>query len=82
MCRVCERARRRNVEERGSDEVAVVSEISTPKEVEEPLLTAPMALIVFSREGRKAQQPPIPVSLEESMIRMLPFSFGGNVMNG
>ena len=79
---MCERTRRRSVGERGCDEVAVVSEISTPKEAEEPLLTAPMALIVFSREGRKAQQPPIPVSLEESMIRMLPSSFGGSAVDG
>lgn len=82
MCRVCEWVRRRSVGKRGVDEVAVASEISTPKETEEPLLMAPMALIVFSREGRKAQQPPIPVSLEESMIRMIPSSFGENAVDG
>ncbi|KAK8796534.1 hypothetical protein WA588_000665 [Blastocystis sp. NMH] len=57
------------------EEKSVVSEIATPKEAEEPLLMPPTALIGFSQEGRKAQQPPIPVALEESMVRMIPFSF-------
>ena len=77
---MCGRARRRSVGARESDEVAVVSEIATPKEAEEPLLMPPTALIGFSQEGRKAQQPPIPVALEESMVRMIPFSFGENAM--
>ena len=77
---MCGRARRRSVGARGSDEVAVVSEIATPKEAEEPLLMPPTALIGFSQEGRTAQQPPIPVALEESMVRMIPFSFGENAM--
>ncbi len=47
---MCGRARRRSVGARGSDEVAVVSEIATPKEAEEPLLMPPTALIGFCRE--------------------------------